>query len=98
MTFRRIEVHVSYRPLKSSGGWGADPIETPAYGESVLAVAVVASLTAHAPVLVHDARERYPVTAVAASRAAAPGLPQGPPRAVIYGRVAGEWLQYWLFR
>ena len=42
-------------------------------------------LERHAPVLVHDARDDSPFTAVAGDRP------------VVYGRRAGDWLQYWLY-
>ena len=65
------------------------------------AVALAAALAAHAPVVVHDSRERYPLAPVAAAPAAVPGLDRDP-RPAAYGRVkrtgdGGAWLQYWLF-
>src|SRR5512132_2567962 len=47
-------------------------------------------LADHAPVLVHDSDERNPLTSVARA-----GVAASAPR--VYGRVAGDWLQYWLF-
>lgn len=60
-----------------------------------------AALAVHAPVVVQDSRERYPLAAVADAPAAVPG-PTGDRRPAIYGRVVrrpdgGAWLQYWLF-
>ena len=65
------------------------------------AAALTAALAAHAPVVVHDARERFPLAAVASAPAAVPGLDRER-RPAVYGRVArsrrgGAWLQYWLF-
>jgi hypothetical protein len=47
-------------------------------------------LADHAPVLVHDSDERNPLASVARA-----GVAAREPR--VYGRVAGAWLQYWLF-
>src|SRR3954470_7761955 len=47
-------------------------------------------LADHAPVLVHDSDERNPLASVARA-----GVAAREPR--VYGRVAGSWLQYWLF-
>jgi hypothetical protein len=47
-------------------------------------------LADHAPVLVHDSDERNPLASVARA-----GVAAREPR--VYGRVAGDWLQYWLF-
>jgi hypothetical protein len=63
--------------------------------------AAAIALAAHAPVVVHDSRERFPLTSVAAAPVAVPGI-GGDHRAAAYGRVApaahdGTWLQYWLF-
>ncbi len=65
------------------------------------AAALAAALAAHAPVVVHDSRERFPLTSVAAAPVTAPGLDLDP-RPAVYGRIAaaargGVWLQYWLF-
>src|SRR5689334_5814944 len=64
----------------------------PIAAAALLAVAVAAPARAapsplerYAPVLVHDARETSPFTAVGG----------GPP--AVYGRRAGSWLQYWLY-
>ena len=64
---------------------------------SLALVALTAAPTAgadpladHAPVLVHDSDERNPLASVARA-----GVAARAPR--IYGRVAGSWLQYWLF-
>lgn len=64
------------------------------------AAALAAALAAHAPVVVHDSRERFPLTSVASAPVAVPGLDRDR-RPAVYGRVAtarqGAWLQYWLF-
>jgi hypothetical protein len=65
------------------------------------AAALAVALTAHVPVLVHDSRERFPLTSVAAAPIRVPGLDTDR-RPAVYGRVAraknaGAWLQYWLF-
>ena len=65
--------------------------------ESALALALVA----HAPVVVHDSRERFPLASVAAAGVAAPGVGRDR-RPTAYGRVVpaaggATWLQYWLF-
>jgi len=67
------------------------------------AAALAAALAANAPVVVHDARERYPLTSVASASApaAVPALDRDR-RPAVYGRVArrddgGAWLQYWHF-
>jgi hypothetical protein len=65
------------------------------------AAAVAVALTAHAPVVVHDSRENFPLASVAAAPADVPGLDRDP-RPAVYGRSApsksgGTWLQYWLF-
>lgn len=64
------------------------------------AAATVALLT-HAPVVVHDSRENFALTSVAAAPTDVPGL-TADRRPAVYGRVtaaadAGTWLQYWLF-
>ena len=53
----------------------------------VAALVAAAALAAHAPVVVHDAREATPVSGVRSDAGAS----------VVYGRVAGDWLQYWLW-
>ncbi len=65
------------------------------------AAAVAVSLGAYTPVVVHDSRERYVLTSVAAAPAAVAGLDRDP-RPAVYGRAAGAagggvWLQYWMF-
>jgi hypothetical protein len=66
----------------------------------MLAVAALAaSLAAFAPVVVHDADERYPLASAAAR---APVARSGDARPAVYARAVpsargGEWLQYWLF-
>jgi hypothetical protein len=68
----------------------------------VLTTAAAAlALTAHAPVVVHDSRERSPLTSVASAPANVPGLDRDR-RPAVYGRAApaeggGTWLQYWMF-
>jgi hypothetical protein len=68
----------------------------------VLATAALAgALAAFAPVVVHDSRERSPLTAVAAASAGAPHRGEDR-RPAVYARAArvpdgGAWLQYWLF-
>jgi hypothetical protein len=47
-------------------------------------------LADNAPVLIHDSDERNPLASVARA-----GVAARSPR--VYGRVAGPWLQYWLF-
>lgn len=63
--------------------------------------AIALALAAHAPVVVHDSRERYPLASVAAARAAAPALGRDR-RPAVYGRAVpspggATWLQYWFF-
>ena len=49
-----------------------------------------------APVLVHDASERFPATSVRGS--GVPGTAGEAAGPVVYGRVApGDWLQYWIW-
>ncbi len=65
------------------------------------AAAVAVALGAYAPVVVHDSRERFALTSVAAAPPAVPGVDRDR-RPAVYGRVAvaaegGVWLQYWLF-
>jgi len=50
-----------------------------------------------APVVVHDSRERDPLTSVAALAGRVPDAPERPPRPTLYGRRFGPWLQYWMF-
>jgi hypothetical protein len=54
------------------------------------------SLRHYAPVVVHDSRERSPLTSVKAFAGRVPGVEPGTPRPTVYGRRAGPWLQYWL--
>jgi hypothetical protein len=59
----------------------------------LVAAALAASLAAFAPVVVHDADERYPL---------APAARSSDTRPTVYARAVpskrgGEWLQYWLF-
>ena len=70
-------------------------------GLVLAAAALTAALAAHAPVVVQDSHERYPLTSVAAAPAKVPGVGSDR-RPAVYGRVAaaaggGAWLQYWLF-
>jgi len=65
------------------------------------AAALSLALATHAPVVVHDSRERFELTSVAAAPAPVPGIGEDR-RPTVYGRVApaaggGAWLQYWLF-
>jgi hypothetical protein len=68
---------------------------------ALTAIALAAALTAHTPVVVHDADERHPLTSVASAPTAVPRLDRDR-RPAAYGRVeraadGGAWLQYWLF-
>jgi hypothetical protein len=63
------------------------------------AAALAASVAAFAPVVVHDADERYPLASAAAH---APIARSGDARPAVYARAVpsasgGAWLQYWLF-
>jgi hypothetical protein len=65
------------------------------------AAALSAALAAHAPVVVEDSRESFPLASVAAAPVAVPGVGSDR-RPAVYGRIArasggGAWLQYWLF-
>jgi hypothetical protein len=65
------------------------------------AAALAVSLSAYAPVVVHDSRERFPLASVASAPVRVPGL-DSDRRSAVYGRTApaekgGAWLQYWLF-
>ncbi|MBJ7330397.1 MAG: Vps62-related protein [Solirubrobacteraceae bacterium] len=68
----------------------------------MLAVAALTSaLAANAPVVVHDSREQFPLSSVAAASVVVPGR-DGDRRSAVYGRATpaaggGAWLQYWLF-
>lgn len=61
------------------------------------APAIAGALDRYAPVVVHDSREPDPLTSVRAFAGRAPGVEPGPARAIVYGRRAGRWLQYWMF-
>jgi hypothetical protein len=70
-------------------------------GPMLATAALAGALATFAPVVVHDSRERFPVTAVATAAVPAPGRGEDHHPAV-YARVApaatgGAWLQYWLF-
>lgn len=55
-----------------------------------------ARLERHAPILVHDASERFEATSVRGS--GVPGAERAAARPVVYGRMApGGWLQYWIY-
>jgi hypothetical protein len=63
--------------------------------------AVFLALAAHAPVIVHDSRERYPLASVATAEVPVPGIGRDR-RPTVYGRAVGAssdttWLQYWFF-
>jgi hypothetical protein len=49
-----------------------------------------------APVVVHDSRERSPLTSVEVFAGRVPGVPPGRPRPTVYARRSGPWLQYWM--
>jgi hypothetical protein len=53
-------------------------------------------LARYAPVVVHASGEPYPLTSVSAFAGRVPGVPDRPPRPVVYGRRTGDWLQYWM--
>ena len=53
-------------------------------------------LERYVPVVVHDSRERSPLTSVEAFAGTLPGIPAGRPTPTVYGRQAGGRLQYWL--
>jgi hypothetical protein len=61
------------------------------------ASAAAGPLERYAPVVVHDSGEDDPLTSVRAFAARVPGIEPGGARPVVYGRRAGEWLQYWMF-
>jgi hypothetical protein len=61
------------------------------------AAAAQAPLRRFAPVVVHDSRERSPLTSVRAMAGRVPGVEPGRARPVVYGRRTGPWLQYWMF-
>jgi hypothetical protein len=61
------------------------------------ATAAAGPLERYAPVVVHDSGEDDPLTSVRAFAARVPGIEPGRARPVVYGRRAGEWLQYWMF-
>jgi hypothetical protein len=65
------------------------------------AAALAVALSAHAPVVVQDSRESFPLASVAAAPVRVPGL-DADRRPAVYGRIApskqgGAWLQYWFF-
>jgi hypothetical protein len=65
------------------------------------AAALALALSAHAPVVVHDSRESFPLASVASAPVRVPGL-DADRRAAVYGRTVrsrggGAWLQYWFF-
>ena len=53
-------------------------------------------LARYAPVVVHASGEPDPLTSVAAFAGRVPGVGRRAPRPAVYGRRAGEWLQYWM--
>jgi hypothetical protein len=53
-------------------------------------------LERYTPVVVHDSRERSPLTSVEAFAGTLPGVPAGRPTPTVYGRRSGDWLQYWM--
>jgi hypothetical protein len=53
-------------------------------------------LEEHVPVVVHAGGEPDLLTSVQAFAGRVPGVKPGPARPVVYGRRAGQWLQYWL--
>ena len=53
-------------------------------------------LARFSPVVVHDSRERSPLTSVKAFAGRVSGVPPGEPRPTVYGRRTGPWLQYWM--
>jgi MYXO-CTERM domain-containing protein len=65
--------------------------------------AIATALATFAPVVVHDDRENFPLTSVAAATVRVPGVAaSGDRRPAVYARAApadgdGTWLQYWLF-
>ena len=63
--------------------------------------AIALALAAHAPVVIHDSRESYPLASVAAVSASVPAIGRDR-RPAVYGRAVpsaggATWLQYWLF-
>jgi len=65
-------------------------------GLAVPAPAAAGKLDDFVPLVVHDSRERYPLTSVRAFAGRIPGVPPGPARPVVYGRRTVRWLQYWM--
>src|SRR5918999_2201768 len=63
---------------------------------AVPAPALGGPLEEHAPVVVHAGGEPDPLTSVQAFAGRVPGIKPGPARPVVYGRRAGQWLQYWM--
>jgi hypothetical protein len=66
-------------------------------GTGAPAAAAAAPLQRYAPVVVQDSAEQSPLTGVKAFAGVVPGVLDGAPQPTIYGRRAGNWLQYWLF-
>jgi hypothetical protein len=60
------------------------------------APAIAGALDRYVPLVVHDSRERDPLTSVRAFAGRVPGVEPGQPRPLVYGRRAGRWLQYWM--
>ena len=63
--------------------------------------AIAVALAAHAPIVVHDSRERSPLASVASAPVTVPGIDRDR-RPAVYGRATttnagGTWLQYWMF-
>jgi hypothetical protein len=63
---------------------------------AVPATAGAGALDRYVPRVVHDSRERDPLTSVRAFAGRVPGVEPGTVRPVAYGRRTGHWLQYWL--
>src|SRR5918992_657627 len=60
------------------------------------APALAGALERHAPIVVHAGGEPDLLTSVRAFAGRVPGVEPGRPRPVVYGRRAGQWLQYWM--
>jgi len=54
------------------------------------------ALEDYAPIVVHASGEPDLLTSVRAFAGRIPGVEPGRPRPVVYGRRAGQWLQYWM--
>jgi hypothetical protein len=61
------------------------------------AVAQGPPLRRYAPIVVHDSRERSPLTSVRVMAGRVPGVEPARARPTVYGRRTGPWLQYWMF-